>query len=438
MFKSYKYRIYPDEYQQVMFAKTFGSCRKIYNWALDFKNKRYAQYKQNVSRYELSRMLTFLKTTDEMSYLKEVDSQALQQELSHLDIAFTNFFKHGAGYPKFKNKRGNQTFACTRSIKIDFKEQKVSVPKIKDVVVRIDREFEGVIKSCIVSKTTTDKYYIAILVDDGKELPMKKLIKEQTSIGIDVGLKSFLVDSNNVVVDNPKFYSKAEPRIKCLQRRLSKKVEGSNNRKKAQKKLALKHEKVANQRKDFLQKLSTEIIKNQDTIFIEDLDVERMLKSHNLAKSISDVSWSEFFRMLKYKSDWYGKNVIEIGRFEPSSKMCDCGAINNELKLEDRVWVCKECGSINERDFLAANNIKKFGMMKLKYNTYATSGTRGESVEMSTLVESVKQKLEQATVKGFAANAVKSMPLLAMENEELTEKLAMVSGFMAKHKIKIK
>lgn len=394
MLKAYKYRIYPSDSQQIELAKTFGCCRKVYNWALDLRNKRYSQYKQNISRYELDKMLTFLKKTDELAFLNEVNSQALQQELNHLEMAFTNFFKHNSGYPNFKSKYDNQSYACPQNVKIDFKTQKVFIPKLKNVVVKIDRKFKSIIKTCTVNKTTTDKYFISILVEDGNELLKKKKIKAETSIGIDVGLKSFLVDSNNTEIENPKFYRNAEPRIKCLSRRLSKKVKGSNNRRKAQKKVALKHEKVANQRKDFLQKLSTNIIKNQDTIFVENLNVKGMLKNHCLAKSISDVSWSEFFRMLKYKSEWYGKNIVEIGRFEPSSKMCSCGVINNNLKLENRVWTCESCGSTNNRDFLAANNIKKFGLMKLNYNTYSTRDTRGESVEMSTLVESMKQKLE--------------------------------------------
>jgi len=394
MLKAYKYRIYPSSSQQTELAKTFGCCRKIYNWALDLKNKRYSQYRQNISRYELDKMLTFLKKTNELAFLNEANSQALQQELNHLEMAFTNFFKHNSGYPNFKSKYDNQSYSCPQNVKIDFKTQRVFIPKLKKVVVKIDRKFKGIIKTCTVSKTTTDKYFISVLVEDNKELPKKDKIKEETSIGIDVGLKSFLVDSNNIEVKNPKFYRNAESRIKCLQQGLSKKTKGGSNRRKAQKKLALKHEKIANQRKDFLHKLSTNIIKNQDTIFVEDLNVKGMLKNHNLAKSISDVSWSEFFRLLKYKADWYGKNIIEIGRFEPSSKMCSCGVINSNLKLEDRVWTCENCGNTNQRDFLAANNIKKFGLMKLNYNTYATRDTRGESVEMSTLVESMKQKLE--------------------------------------------
>jgi len=394
MLKAYKYRIYPNREQQVLLSKTFGCCRKIYNWALDFKNKRYTQYQQNVNRFELDKMLTFLKSTEENSYLNEVGAQTLQRELANLEIAFTNFFKNNKDYPKFKNKYDYQSAQFPQGVKIDFKSQKVFIPKLKNTIVKIDRKFTGDIRTCTVSRTTTNKYFISILVEDGIELPIKKEVKEETSTGIDVGLKSFLVDSNGLEVENPKFYRNSEKRIKCLQRRLSRKVKESKNRRKAQLKLALKHEYVANQRKDFLQKLTTNIIKNQDTIFVEDLNVKGMLKNHNLAKSISDASWSEFFRQLKYKSEWLGKNIIEIGRFEPSSKMCSCGVINKELKLEDREWTCKSCGAVHHRDLLAANNIKKFGLMKLNY--YTPRDTGGESVELSTKVGAMKQKPSKA------------------------------------------
>lgn len=395
MLRAYKYRIYPDKEQKVLFSKTFGCCRKIYNWALDFKNRRYSQFKENISRFELDKILTFLKSTNELKFLNEVNSQALQQELIHLDIAFTNFFRKNKGYPKFKSKYDNQSYACPQGVKVNFEDKEIFIPKIKNLKTEIDREFKGIMKTCTVSRTATDKYFISILVENGEKLPKKKKIKEESSIGVDVGLKSFLVDSNNNEINNPKFYRNSEPRIKCLQKRLSRKIKGSKNRKKAQKKLALKHEKVANQRKDFLQKLSTNIIKNQDTIFVEDLNIKGMLQNHNLAKSIGDVSWSEFFRMLKYKADRYGKNVIEIGRFEPSSKMCECGVINKELKLEDRVWVCTKCGSVNQRDFLAARNIKKFGLMKFKYNT--SPGGRVGPVESSSLDETMKQEIMRVT-----------------------------------------
>lgn len=391
MLKAFKYKLYPNEEQRVLMSKTFGCCRKIYNHCLAFKNKRYAEHKQNVSRYELSGMLTFLKQTEEYKYLNEVHSQSLQYELVSLDKAFTNFFKNNNGYPVFKNKYDKQSFSCPQGVVINFNTKQIRLPKLKNIKVKIDRTFIGEIKTCTISKTTTNKYFISVLVDDGKEPTKKNAIKESTSIGIDVGLKSFLVDSNNNIVDNPQFYRKSEQRIKVLSKRLSRKVKDSSNRRKAQLRLAIKHEKIANQRLNFLHQVSSRLVKNHDTIFIEDLNVKGMLKNHCLAKSISDASWSEFFRQLKYKSEWYGKNVIEIGRFEPSSKMCWCGAINKDLKLSDREWTCRSCGSVNDRDHLAASNIKKFGLIGLKYHT-RTDGS-GEPVELSALAEAVKQEI---------------------------------------------
>lgn len=391
MLKSFKYRLYPDKDQEVLLSKTFGCCRKIYNLCLDFKNKRYSEHKQHVSRYELSSMLTFLKKTEEYAYLNEVNSQALQSELVNLDKAFTNFFQHKKGYPSFKNKYDRQSFTCHQGMKIDFNTNTIQMPKFKSVIAVLHRSFKGTVKTCTISRTVTNKYFISVLVDDGKKLPKKKVVKDSTSIGIDVGLKSFLVDSDNNVVENPHFHKNSEPRLKVLQRRLSRKVKGSSNRKKAKLLLAIKNEKVANQRMNFLHQVSSRLVKNHDTIFVEDLNVKGMLKNHCLAKAISDVSWSELFRQIKYKTDWQGKNVIEIGRFEPSSKMCWCGTINKELTLADREWVCKTCGSVNDRDHLAASNIKKFGLLGLNYHTRTDSS--GEPVESSALAGAMKQEI---------------------------------------------
>jgi len=396
MLKTYKYRIYPTEDQKVLISKTFGCCRKIYNWALDFKNKRYSQYGDNVNRYELDKMLTFLKSTDELKYLNEVHSQSLQQELIHLEKSFTGFFKKKSKYPNFKSKNNRQSYSCPQGVRINSKNQKVFIPKIKYVDLKIDRQFDGKIKTCTVNMSPSQKYFISMLVDDGKELPSKKDINKETSIGLDVGIKTFLTDSNGNEVKNPRFYHNSEPRIKCLGKRLSRKTKGSKNRNKARVRLAIRYEKTLNQRKDFLQKLSTNIIKNHDTIFVEDLDINKMLKNQNLSKLISDVSWFEFFRMLEYKSDWYGKNFIKIGKFDPSSKMCRCGIINKDLTLKDRTWTCKECGSINQRDILAAENVKKFGLLRFKYDT--SPGGRGEPVEPLSLDRVMKQEAIQVIV----------------------------------------
>ena len=369
MLKSYKFRIYPNRKQRIQIHKTFGSCRFIYNWALDFKTKRYQQHKENINRFELSKMLTFFKKTEERSWLKEVNAQSLQSELRHLDSSFTNFFRHNAKYPHFKKKNSKQSYDCPQHVDICFDDKKVKIPKLGKVNYHDRRTFFGDIKTCTVSMNRAHQYYISILVDNGFELPSKKKIDEDKSIGIDVGIKSYCVMSNGDVVDNPHHLKNKLNKLKVYQRRLSKKKKGSSNRYKQKLKVARIHNDITNTRKDFINKLTTNIIKNHDTIFVEDLNIRGMLKNHHLALSISDVSWSEFFRQIEYKSEWYGNNLIKIGRFEPSSRTCDiCGLINERLKLSDREWTC-ECGAVHDRDLLAARNIKHFGLMKLKYNT---------------------------------------------------------------------
>ena len=258
--------------------------------------------------------------------------------------------------------------------------------------------FDGNIGTCTISKTTTGKYYISILVEDNKPVPQKAPISNETSVGIDVGIKDFAVLSNGEVYSNPKYFEKDEKRIKVLQKRLSKKQKGSNRYVKAKYMLARRYENINNKRTDFLHKVSSKIVRENQTIVIEDLNVEGMLKNHCLAKHISSVSWSEFFRQLQYKCEWYGRNLIRIGRFEPSSKMCLCGYINKELDLKDRVWDCPNCGRRNDRDLLAAVNIKRFGLQSQNLisediNTPVVDGVGG--VELLTLVGALKRQYVQ-------------------------------------------
>ena len=227
--------------------------------------------------------------------------------------------------------------------------------------------------------------FISVLVDDGKEIPVKPAVRYDTSIGIDVGIKDFAVCSNGDVYSNPKYLEKSEARLKVLQRRFSKTKKGSNRRERARKILARQYEKVSNQRNNFLHQVTSKIVRENQTIIIEDLNVKGMLKNHRLAKSISSVSWSEFFRQLEYKCEWYGRNLIRIGRFEASSKTCICGYVNSELKLSDREWVCPKCGRHNDRDILASVNIKRFGLI-----SPLVEGV--EDVEWSAVVGTVKRQ----------------------------------------------
>ena len=368
MLKTYKYRLYPNEKQEILLLKTFGCCRFVYNWALDFKTKRYHQFGQNVSRFELSSMLTFFKTTNERSWLGAANAQSLQAEIRHLDVAFTNFFRKNTAYPNFKKRGKKQSFECPQSVSIDFEAKKVKLPKLGEIIYRDQQRFEGKIKTCTVS-LKNDRYFVSMVVDNGIPLPPKQPIKPETSIGIDVGLTTFATLSDGTKIENPRILRSYEQKLKVQQRRLSRKKKFSQNWKKQKTRIAKTHQKIADSRGDFLHKISTNIVKNHDSIFIEDLNVTGMLQNYKLAKSISDASWSELFRQLAYKSDWRGKNLIEIGRFEPSSRLSDCGEINHDLKLSDRVWTCKSCGTTYDRDIQAAKNIKKMGLMKGKYKT---------------------------------------------------------------------
>lgn len=385
MYKAFKYRLSPNKEQEVLLSKHFGHCRLFWNLALETKTNAYLSAKVNYSRFDLQKQLVDLKK--ECEWLKEVNSQSLQSVLQNLDLAYKKFFK-GAGFPKFKSKHNRQSFHVPQNVKVE--DGGLMIPKFKKkgIKIKLHRPLEGTIKSATISRTPTGKYFVSILCDTGIECLSKSKITEDTSIGIDLGIKDFAVTSEGEVIDNPKFLRKNLERLKVLQRRASKKQKGSQNRKKANKRVALLHEKIKNQRQDFLHKSSSRLVSENQTICLENLGVSNMMKNHCLAQAISDVGWSMFTTMLEYKAEWYGVNVLRIGRFAPSSKTCKCGVINKNLKLSDRVWKCKSCGRVNERDLLAARNIKKFALCKEKSGQELPV----EPVEMSTLVESTKQE----------------------------------------------
>jgi len=355
MFRAYKYRISPTNSQKELIAKHIGSSRFVYNLALETKNAAYIGSKHNFSPFDLIKQLPELKK--ECEWLKEVNSQSLQQSIQNMDIAFKKFFK-GAGFPKFKSKhKGKQSFSIPQNVIIE--NNLLIIPKFKEGIdIVLHREIKGTIKSATISVTPTGKYFASILVDTNTEIPIKVPIKENTTIGIDLGIKDFAITSEGEVFKNPKNLRKAQGKLKYLQRKYSK-----NKGKRTKQRLALLHEKVVNKRKDFLHKTSTKLIRENQTIALEDLAVSNMVKNHNLAQAISDVSWSTFVTMLEYKADWCGKNILRIGRFAPSSKTCsNCGSINKELQLKDREWTCSNCSSVLARDVNAAINIKSFAL----------------------------------------------------------------------------
>ena len=268
-------------------------------------------------------------------------------------------------FPKFKSKhRDKSVFKNVNSVRFDLKNNRVKIPIIGWIKFFANRSFEGKIGTITVSKSSTGKFYASVLIDDGIPNPDKFIVNPDTTVGIDVGIKDFAVLSNGRIFSNPKYLESARKRLGRSQGRMSRRKKGSDRYKKVKHDVAVCHERTRNRRQDFLHKVSKKIVSENQTIIIEDLNVRGMLKNHRLAKGIASVSWSELFRMPRYKSDWRGTNLIRIGRFEPSSKTRGCGYIHRDLKLSDRVWTCPECGAVNDRDLLAANNIKKFGLEK--------------------------------------------------------------------------
>ena len=354
MFRAYKYRLYPNNSQKELIAKHIGSARFVYNLALETKNAAYIGNKVNLSRYDLQKQIVDLKK--QCVWLKEVNSQSLQVALLNLDTAYSNFFK-GGGFPKFKSKRkGKQSFSIPQNVTVE--NDLLIIPKFKEgIEIVLHRPIKGTIKSATISVTPTGKYFVSILCDTNTEIPTKVPITESTTIGVDLGVKDFAITSEGEVFENPKYLCKAQSKLKYVQRKYSK-----HKGKRTKKKLAKLHEDVVNKRKDFLHKVSTKLIRENQTICLETLAVKNMVKNHNLAQAIQDASWSTFVFMLEYKAEWCGKNILRIGQFAPSSKTCSCGVINKDLKLSDRSWTCKSCGTTHDRDILAACNIKSFAL----------------------------------------------------------------------------
>lgn len=364
MLKAYKFRMYPKKEQEELFSKHIGACRFIYNWALENKIKSYEAEGKSVSRFTLNKMLPNLKK--EHDWLKEVNSQSLQGATLNLENAFTKFFREKRGFPKFKSKKNPvQSFSVPQHYKVDFENNKIKIPKIGWVKTKLHRRYEGIEKTATISRTSTGKFYISILVDDEREYPKKEILNDTSTIGVDVGIKDFAVLSNGEKFDNPKYLKNSMQRMKVLQKRLSRKQKGSKNREKAKLAVAKLHERISNQRNDFQHKLSFKMISENQAIALETLNVNGMLKNHCLAQHIGDASWSSFVTKLEYKAEWYGKTILRIGQFEPSTKICSvCGYYNNELTLADREWDCPDCKSKHDRDINAAINIKKFALDK--------------------------------------------------------------------------
>lgn len=370
MNKSFKFRLYPTTQQEELISKHFGCVRWVYNYGLNKKMTAYQVENKNLSRFDIQKDLPLLKK-GQASWLKEVNAQSLQCSLEHLDKAYTSFFKDKKKFPKFKSKKDNrQSFSVPQAVRLNLEKNKLFIPKFKTGIKSvISRRIEGNIKSATITKTPTGKYFASILVETNEPIPTKSPIDENKAVGVDLGIKTFAILSDGASIANPKFLRKSLKKLKRLQRSVSRKKKGSENRVKAAKQLALIHEKVSNQRNDFLHKTTTSLVRNYETICLETLKPSNMIKNHKLAQALSDIAVGKFNELLEYKAKWYGKNILRIGQYEPSSKLCTCGEINRELKLSDRTWTCKKCNATHDRDQLAANNIKRMAFHSLNKNT---------------------------------------------------------------------
>ncbi|MBC8303196.1 MAG: IS200/IS605 family element transposase accessory protein TnpB [Pelagibacterales bacterium] len=386
MQKAFKYRIYPNQEQEKKIAQHLGCVRYIYNKALETKVKHYEQTGKSLSCFELTTGLLKEEKT-KYDWLKDPYSQCLQMSLRNLDNAFTRFFKQKKGFPKFKARHDSrQSCQFPQHVKIDFDNNKVYLPKIGHVKTKFSRQFEGKVKTTTLSRASTGKYYVSILVEVNEEPKSKKPVKTESSVGVDLGIKSYIVTSDGQEIKYPKFLRRSIERLKVLQSRASKHPKGGLRRRKAMRKVALLHEKIRNQRHDWLHKLSTKLISENQTVCLEDLNVAGMLKNHCLAQAISDCSWGTFVLFLEYKAEWHGVNILKIGRFEPSSKTCSsCGWMKKDLTLSDREWKCEECHVNHDRDINAALNIKKFAL--LRQNSGSGRPSELQSANTSTLVE---------------------------------------------------
>lgn len=356
--KSYKFRIEPTSEQIELLSKHFGACRFVFNRFLHERKEKYLNEKTSLNYYDNARTLTDLKKEEGFDWLKEINSQSLQSAIRNLDSAYKNFFNKQNQFPKFKSKYGRQSFKIPQNVLIN--DEKLIIPKFKEgVKIKLHRELEGEILFATITKSTTGKYYVSITC----EVNYKPLDKTGSSVGIDTGIKDLAILSDGKTYENIKVLKSKLKKLKYEQKQLSKKQKGSNSRQKQKIKLSLVHEKITNIRKDYLHKVSTEIVKNHDIISVENLAVKNMMKNHKLAQSLSDVSLGMFYTMLEYKTKWNNKSFVKIDRFFPSSKTCsNCGWINQGLNLSIREWTCPSCNEHHDRDLNASKNILKQGI----------------------------------------------------------------------------
>lgn len=382
MLKTYKCRVYLSPEQGNKANQSFGIARYVYNWGLERKIEEYKVNEKSVSLFALHKELAIKKK--ELAWIADAPAQALQMQLRNLDNAFTAFFRKQNQFPRFKSRKNPvQSLQFPQDVKVN--GSIVTLPKFGQVGTCGLRDFKGTIKTTTLSRTPTGRFYVSILIEDGEDLPPRPVPKEQSTLGIDLGVKHLAILSTGEKLPNPKRLKSSEKRLAVKQRQFSRKKLGSKRRQKARLSVATTHERIKNQRSDYLHKASHKIVRESQAALIglEDLNIGGMLKNHRVAKAISDVAWGEFIRQLTYKSDWYGVSVARIGRFEPSSKLCsECGHVNHGLQLKDRTWSCV-CGVNHDRDVNAAKNIKRYAWLTYLKNT-RTAGRLSESKQSLT------------------------------------------------------
>ncbi len=359
--RAYKYRCYPTDEQKGILARTFGCCRYIYNWALHLKSQTYRQTGKSLSYGDLSALLPRLKQQPELAWLTEVSSVPLQQSLRHLERAFLNFFEGRASYPTFKKKHGEQAATYTAAA-FTWKDETLTLAKMQvPLDIRFSRPLpEGAKPSTItITKDCAGRYFVSILVEEEIEtLPASREL-----IGIDLGLTSMVISSGGEKVANPRFLARDEQKLARAQRRHAKKQKGSRNREKARRRVAKIHARIRDKRRDYQHKLSTHLIRENQVICIESLAVKNMMQHPTLAKAIADVGWGEFVRQLEYKAAWYGRTLIKIDQWYPSSKTCSvCAHVLASLDLAVREWTCPNCGTHHDRDINAAKSVLAEGL----------------------------------------------------------------------------